>query len=93
MSIFRSVHESDQTLFASYSRDLNQISSARLSPYLVTFPCHLSLQKGAGSALVTAALERASEQCGMTLEDMQSLPLGRQRRSRHDDTTALVMWL
>lgn len=41
---------------------------------------------------MTAALQKASEQCGMTLEALQGLPLGKHRRGRHDDTTAVVMY-
>ena len=61
--------------------------------------CHLNFnnlnipQGRAGEALVTAALQKASQQCGLSLEQLQSLPLGSQRRGRHDDTTALVMYL
>ena len=39
------------------------------------------------------ALMKASDECGLTLEQLSSLPLGKQRRSRHDDTTAVVMYL
>lgn len=41
--------------------------------------------------LVETALANAAKQCGMTVEDLKKLPAGRARRSRHDDTTAVVM--
>ena len=43
--------------------------------------------------LVLTALRTAAKDCGLTLEQLQSLPEGRQRRSRHDDTTAVVIYL
>eukprot|EP01038_Epipyxis_sp_PR26KG_P016323 gene16323-22233_t len=42
--------------------------------------------------LITRALEIAAEESGMTFEELKALPIGRQRRSRHDDTTAVVMF-
>lgn len=47
----------------------------------------------AATALVDATLERASIECGMTKSELMSLPSGRKRRSRHDDTTAIVIYL
>lgn len=35
---------------------------------------------------------KAADNCNFTLEGLQALPLGRHRRSRHDDTTAIVMY-
>lgn len=47
----------------------------------------------AANALVNATLERASLECGMTKIELMALPAGRKRRSRHDDTTAIVIYL
>ena len=47
----------------------------------------------AAEALVNATLERASIECGMTKSELMALPAGRKRRSRHDDTTAIVIYL
>ena len=49
--------------------------------------------KKAAYALVEATLERASSECGMTKSELMALPPGRKRRSRHDDTTAIVIYL
>lgn len=42
--------------------------------------------------LVERALEIAASESGMSLQDLRQLPPGRSRRSRHDDTTAVVMY-
>ncbi len=42
--------------------------------------------------LVERALEIAAEESGMSLSELKKLNPGRQRRSRHDDTTAVVMY-
>ena len=44
-------------------------------------------------AIRTAALTKAAEECGMSLEELLQFPPGRQRRGRHDDTTAVVLEL
>lgn len=46
----------------------------------------------AAEKLVQRALEIAAQEDGLTLAQLKSLPVGRQRRSRHDDTTAVVMY-
>jgi hypothetical protein len=43
--------------------------------------------------LVEATLQRAASEAGATLEQLQQLPPGNARRRRHDDTTAVVMYL
>ena len=47
----------------------------------------------AASVLVEATLRRAADECGMTYEQLLALPPGKHRRSRHDDTTAVVLLL
>jgi len=47
----------------------------------------------AAAALVEATLRRAADECGLTYEQLLDLPPGKHRRSRHDDTTAVVMML
>jgi hypothetical protein len=42
--------------------------------------------------LVQRALEIAAAEDGLTMAQLKSLPIGRARRSRHDDTTAVVMF-
>ena len=32
------------------------------------------------------------KESGMSIQDLQALPQGRHRRSRHDDTTAVVIY-
>ena len=51
-----------------------------------------SIEKVAAEVLVEATLRRAAQECGMTYEALLSLPPGKHRRSRHDDTTAVVMF-
>lgn len=46
----------------------------------------------AAERLVQAALSKAAEEAGLTLPDLLALPAGRQRRSRHDDTTVVVLF-
>lgn len=41
--------------------------------------------------LVDKALTNAARESGMTLDELLQLPVGRARRSRHDDTTAVVL--
>ena len=41
--------------------------------------------------LVDTALTNAARESGMTLDELLQLPVGRARRSRHDDTTAVVL--
>lgn len=47
----------------------------------------------ASNAVVEAALQRAALESYMTVEQLKTLPAGNHRRSRHDDTTAVVMFL
>jgi hypothetical protein len=42
--------------------------------------------------LVQRALEIAAAESGLTMAQLKALPIGRARRSRHDDTTAVVMF-
>lgn len=49
--------------------------------------------EGAAAKLVERALEIAAGESFLTLEQLLSLPPGRQRRGRHDDTTAVVLYL
>lgn len=41
--------------------------------------------------LVGKALANAARESGMTIEELYQLPIGRARRSRHDDTTVVLM--
>ena len=43
------------------------------------------------TAIKTAALTKAAQECGLTLPELLQFPPGRQRRGRHDDTTAVVL--
>ena len=43
--------------------------------------------------LVQRALEIAAEESGLTLAELLALKPGRARRTRHDDTTAVVLFL
>ena len=43
-------------------------------------------------AIVDRVMELAAEESGMTVEELKNLPAGRARRSRHDDTTVVVMY-
>ena len=47
----------------------------------------------AASLLVETALVVAASESNLSIEKLKSLPAGRERRSRHDDTTAIVMFL
>lgn len=47
----------------------------------------------AAETLVQAALQVAAKEAETTLEKMKSLPLGNKRRSLHDDTTTIVLYL
>jgi pyruvate dehydrogenase phosphatase len=49
--------------------------------------------QGASEALVQAALQVAANECGMSLANLKALPPGNSRRNRHDDTTAVVLYL
>jgi pyruvate dehydrogenase phosphatase len=42
--------------------------------------------------LVTRALEIAAAESGLSLTELKRLPQGKHRRSRHDDTTAVVIY-
>ena len=42
--------------------------------------------------IVDKVLQKAALESNMTLEELKSLPLGRARRGRHDDTTVVVMY-
>lgn len=42
--------------------------------------------------LVDRALEIAASECQMTLQELKKIPPGRNRRNRHDDTTAVVLY-
>jgi pyruvate dehydrogenase phosphatase len=46
----------------------------------------------ASAALVRRALETAARESSMSLEELMAIPSGAKRRSRHDDTTAVVMF-
>lgn len=46
----------------------------------------------AAERLVNRALEIAAAESGMTLAQLKTLPIGRKRRSTHDDTTVVVMY-
>ena len=48
--------------------------------------------QAAAERLVKEALTKASQEAGMELQELLELPAGRQRRSRHDDTTVVVMF-
>lgn len=50
-----------------------------------------SASEVAARVLVEATLRRAAEECGMSYEQLLALPPGKHRRSRHDDTTAVVL--
>jgi len=47
----------------------------------------------AAAALVDEALRRAAASAGMSVAELKQLPAGNRRRSIHDDTTAVVVWL
>ena len=47
----------------------------------------------AASLLVETALVIAAKESNLSIEKLKSLPPGRERRCRHDDTTAMVMFL
>jgi pyruvate dehydrogenase phosphatase len=49
-------------------------------------------QEAAAKRLVERALELAANESDMTMAQLLQLPAGRQRRGRHDDTTAVVMY-
>jgi pyruvate dehydrogenase phosphatase len=55
------------------------------------------IQQGQGDksaeVLVSRALAIAAKECGMTVAELQALPPGVHRRSRHDDTTVSVLFL
>lgn len=46
----------------------------------------------AADRLVHSALSKASEEAGVALDELLALPPGRQRRSKHDDTTVVVLF-
>ncbi|CAM9152371.1 unnamed protein product [Phaeothamnion confervicola] len=48
---------------------------------------------GVGEQLVARVLEKAAAKHGMSLDALRGLPLGRTRRNRHDDITAMVVFL
>lgn len=50
-------------------------------------------QMGAGRAIVEAVLEKAATKFGMTYEELLEVEPGRNRRRKHDDTTAVVLFL
>ena len=47
----------------------------------------------AAANIVESALQVAANERGMTIEQLKALPEGSARRGRHDDTTAVVMYL
>ena len=47
----------------------------------------------ASQAIVEAVLARAASKSNMSLKELVTLDAGRKRRSRHDDTTAVVIYL
>jgi pyruvate dehydrogenase phosphatase len=47
----------------------------------------------AATALVQAALVQAAKESNMSIDDLKSLPQGRARRGRHDDTSVVVISL
>ena len=46
----------------------------------------------ASKNIIEQTLLRSAEKSKMTVNELKSLPPGRARRSRHDDTTAIVMY-
>merc|ERR1711920_764227 len=50
-------------------------------------------QYAAGRIIVEKVLERAAEQSQISVEKLLSFAAGRGRRGRHDDTTAVVLFL
>ena len=42
--------------------------------------------------LINTALSVAAQECGMSLDKLKTCPVGRERRGRHDDTTAVVLY-
>ena len=46
----------------------------------------------AAEKLVQRALEIAAQKDELSLAQLKALPVGKQRRSRHDDTTTVVMY-
>lgn len=46
----------------------------------------------AANRVVERTLEMAAKESNMSIEDLKRLPEGNQRRSRHDDTTAVVIY-
>jgi hypothetical protein len=54
--------------------------------YQISLVCYCAYR------LVQRALEIAAAESGLTMAQLKALPIGRARRSRHDDTTAVVMF-
>ena len=50
-------------------------------------------ERAAAEALMVAALQHAAQDAGMSLQQLVSLPAGRQRRRKHDDITVVVVVL
>ena len=46
----------------------------------------------ASAAIVRQALVKAAHESRMSIEELMAIPSGSKRRSRHDDTTAVVMF-
>jgi pyruvate dehydrogenase phosphatase len=46
----------------------------------------------ASQAIVEAVLQTAASEIQMTVDELKSLPAGSKRRSKHDDTTAVVIY-
>jgi pyruvate dehydrogenase phosphatase len=46
----------------------------------------------ASELLVERALEIAAKESAMTIAELKAIPIGRARRGRHDDTTAVVVF-
>lgn len=51
-----------------------------------------SSKEKSAEAIVDKVLEKAAKECEMTVAELKALPPGRHRRSRHDDTTVVVMY-
>ena len=47
----------------------------------------------AAEVLVNAVIDKAAEEAGLTGAEMRTLPVGRNRRGLHDDTTVVVLYL
>ena len=46
----------------------------------------------ASQALIDAVLHKAAARLGMSVDELKEVPIGSKRRSKHDDTTAVVVF-